>query len=117
MNKSRRRCRHRWSHLPIWFRPAANRPRVRLLYGARRLFSTISLTCVLGLALLPGMALGQEGAPPPQGGDNMGPPPMEGRRPPMERAFHVGPRGRWWNNPDLAQKLSLTSDQQKKMDA
>jgi protein CpxP len=47
----------------------------------------------------------------------MGPPPMEGRRPPMERAFHLGPRGRWWNNPELVQKLGLTADQQKKMDA
>jgi periplasmic protein CpxP/Spy len=42
---------------------------------------------------------------------------MESRRPPMERAFHVGPHGRWWNNPELAQKLSLTADQQKKMEA
>jgi periplasmic protein CpxP/Spy len=47
----------------------------------------------------------------------MGPPPMEGGRPPMERAFHLGPRGRWWNNPELVQKLGLTADQQKKMDA
>ena len=38
-----------------------------------------------------------------------GPPPMEGRRPPMERAFHLGPHGRWWNNPELAQKLGLTA--------
>ena len=42
---------------------------------------------------------------------------MEGRRPPMERAFHLGPRGRWWNNPDFVKKLSLTPDQQKKMEA
>jgi periplasmic protein CpxP/Spy len=42
---------------------------------------------------------------------------MEGRRPPMERAFHLGPHGRWWNNPEWAQKLSLTPDQQKKMEA
>lgn len=47
----------------------------------------------------------------------MGPPPMDGGRPPMDRAFHLGPRGRWWNNPDLVQKLSLTPDQQKKMEA
>jgi periplasmic protein CpxP/Spy len=47
----------------------------------------------------------------------MGPPPMEGRRPPMERAFHVGPHGRWWNNPEFAQKLGLTADQQKRMEA
>jgi protein CpxP len=42
---------------------------------------------------------------------------MEGRRPPMERAFHLGPHGRWWNNPELVQKLGLTADQQKKMEA
>ena len=34
----------------------------------------------------------------------------------MERAFHAGPPGRWWDNPEMAQKLSLTADQQKKMD-
>jgi Spy/CpxP family protein refolding chaperone len=39
-------------------------------------------------------------------------PPRAGR-PPMERAM---PHGRWWNNPEMVQKLSLTSDQQKKMD-
>ena len=42
---------------------------------------------------------------------------MEGRRPPMERAFRLGPHGRWWNNPELVQKLGLTADQQKKMEA
>jgi Spy/CpxP family protein refolding chaperone len=35
----------------------------------------------------------------------------------MERAFHLGPHGRWWNNPELVQKLGLTADQQKKMEA
>ena len=35
----------------------------------------------------------------------------------MERAFHLGPRGRWWNNPELAQKLGLSADQQKRMEA
>jgi Spy/CpxP family protein refolding chaperone len=42
---------------------------------------------------------------------------MEGRRPPMERAFRLGPHGRWWNNPEFVQKLGLTADQQKKMEA
>jgi Spy/CpxP family protein refolding chaperone len=70
------------------------------------------------LALGSGAALCQENAPPPNGpADGTGPPPMEGRRPPMERAFHLGPRGRWWNNPDFVKKLSLTPDQQKKMEA
>jgi len=50
------------------------------------------------------------GAPPP-------PPPFaHDRRPPMERAFHTGAPGRWWNNPEMARKLNLTADQQKKMD-
>ena len=42
--------------------------------------------------------------------------PMAPHRPPMERAFRMGPRGRWWNNPEVAQKLGLSADQQKKMD-
>ncbi len=78
-----------------------------------------SLSVLLGIALGSGAVFCQEsGPPPPNGsGDNMGPPPMEGRRPPMERAFHLGPHGRWWNNPEFAQKLGLTPDQQKKMEA
>lgn len=35
-------------------------------------------------------------------------------RPPMQKEFHMH-FGRWWDNPHLAQKLGLTSDQQKKM--
>jgi Spy/CpxP family protein refolding chaperone len=42
--------------------------------------------------------------------------PMAPHRPPMERAFRIGPRGRWWDNPEIAQKLTLSADQQKKMD-
>jgi Spy/CpxP family protein refolding chaperone len=34
----------------------------------------------------------------------------------MERAFRGGPPGRWWNNPEMAGKLGLTADQQKRMD-
>jgi Spy/CpxP family protein refolding chaperone len=30
--------------------------------------------------------------------------------------MHMGPQGKWWSNPELAQKLGLTKDQQKKMD-
>ena len=32
------------------------------------------------------------------------------------RALQPGPGGRWWNDPEMVQKLSLNSDQQKKMD-
>jgi periplasmic protein CpxP/Spy len=42
--------------------------------------------------------------------------PMAPRRPPMENAFRMGPRGRWWDNPEIARKLGLSADQQKKMD-
>jgi periplasmic protein CpxP/Spy len=41
---------------------------------------------------------------------------MAPHRPPMEHAFRMGPFGRWWNNPNVAQKLALSADQQKKMD-
>jgi Spy/CpxP family protein refolding chaperone len=38
-------------------------------------------------------------------------------RPPMERALGpMGTHGRWWNNPDVAQKLNLTDDQKQAMD-
>jgi Spy/CpxP family protein refolding chaperone len=44
------------------------------------------------------------------------PPPTRPNRPPMERAFHAGPPGRWWTDPALVQKLGLTADQQKRID-
>ena len=34
----------------------------------------------------------------------------------MERALRAGPPGRWWDNPEFAKKLSLTADQQGRMD-
>jgi periplasmic protein CpxP/Spy len=81
--------------------------------------ASLFLAGLLWIACASGAAIAQSGGPPPQSGapDNMGPAPMEGRRPPMERAFHLGPHGRWWNNPEWVQKLGLTSDQQKKMEA
>jgi protein CpxP len=39
------------------------------------------------------------------------PPPMGPNRPPLH-----GPRGRWWTDPALIQKLGLTADQQKRID-
>jgi Spy/CpxP family protein refolding chaperone len=41
---------------------------------------------------------------------------MAAHRPPMEHAFRMGPFGRWWDNPNVVQKLGLSADQQKKMD-
>src|SRR3954454_15632029 len=60
-------------------------------------------------------------APPPppmtaMQGPGMDGGPMVPHRPPMEHAFRMGPHGRWWNNPDIAQKVGLSADQKKKMD-
>jgi len=38
-------------------------------------------------------------------------------RGPLERALGSGPAGRWWNNPNMVEKLSLTDDQRKSMDS
>lgn len=46
-------------------------------------------------------------------GRGEGPPPMRGGAP---MAALRGPQGRWWGNPELAQKLGITADQIKKMD-
>lgn len=56
---------------------------------------------------------GPAGNPPDQDGP---PPPGAPHRPPLERALRGGPPGRWWNDPQMAQKLGLSSDQQKRMD-
>jgi len=38
-------------------------------------------------------------------------------RPPFERALGPqGKQGRWWNNPEMVEKLKLTDDQRKQMD-
>lgn len=56
-------------------------------------------------------------APPPGGPEGFGHGrhggPGEGGGP---SGLHMGPPGRWWDNPDFAQKLALSPDQQKKMD-
>lgn len=50
-----------------------------------------------------------------------GPPPMPpngpGRPPMTDHGFHGGPPGRWWMDPGLVQRLGLTPDQQKRIDA
>jgi periplasmic protein CpxP/Spy len=59
----------------------------------------------------PALAQGPDGPAGPGG------PGHEGwGRPPMERTFHDGQFGRWWNNPKLAQAINLSDDQKKKMD-
>jgi Spy/CpxP family protein refolding chaperone len=57
--------------------------------------------------------------PPPMAamqGPGMDGGPMAPHRPPMEHAFRMGPRGRWWDNPETAQKVGLSAEQKKKMD-
>jgi periplasmic protein CpxP/Spy len=95
------------------FKIMKNRARLRILVGG----------CALWLFSCSGvLSYGQqEDAPPPATGDqgpqSMGtPPPFRANRPPLERALHVGPPGRWWDDPDFARKLQLTPEQQKKMD-
>jgi Spy/CpxP family protein refolding chaperone len=83
----------------------------------------IQASAALLLSGLPMMAQDMAASAPPlpppaalaQGpGQDVGP--MAPHRPPMERAFRMGPHGRWWDNPDIAQKVGLSADQQKKMD-
>jgi periplasmic protein CpxP/Spy len=68
-------------------------------------FATIFCLASTGLAA----AQGPGGPGGPGGHDGWG-------RPPMERTFHDGQFGRWWDNPHMALALSLTDDQKKKMD-
>ena len=77
---------------------------------AVRLGIAIAATLAAGILFAQGpeMALGQGPGP---GGPGFG-----DHRPPMERAMR-GDRGRWWNNPKVVEKLKLTDDQRKAMDA
>jgi periplasmic protein CpxP/Spy len=68
---------------------------------------TIRPLLMLHIGVLAAGVLSAQDGPPPSGHPN---------RPPMERAFH-GPPGRWWMDPALVQKLGLTADQQKRIDA
>jgi periplasmic protein CpxP/Spy len=67
------------------------------------IFATLFSLAASGLAV----AQGPGG---PDGGDRgMG-------RPPMERTFHDGQFGRWWDNPRISTAIGLTDDEKKKMD-
>jgi Spy/CpxP family protein refolding chaperone len=58
---------------------------------------------------------GEEDGPPPAGPGRGGPPPRRDAPEPLG-ALSAGQRGRWWVNPEMAQKLNLTAEQRKKMD-
>lgn len=75
---------------------------------------------LIAMALCTAVALAAQPPPGERWGGEIaqGPPPgMRPNRPPMERGFRGGPPGRWWMDPSEAQRLGLTADQQKRMDA
>jgi Spy/CpxP family protein refolding chaperone len=84
---------------------------------------TLRLTLLLAVTGIAAMAQqpppdGPQGPPPPagrggRGGSQMLPPPGP---PPLERALLPGPHGKWWDDPETSQRLSLTADQRKRMD-
>src|SRR5216684_3341757 len=87
-----------------------------------RLTRCFNFIALLPITLLLGMTcFGQQ--PSPGGPDG---PPHQGPGAPGRRgpggpggpggALHVGPPGRWWDDPDFVKRLGLSSDQQKKMD-
>ncbi|MGA8088792.1 MAG: Spy/CpxP family protein refolding chaperone [Terracidiphilus sp.] len=83
------------------------------LQMAVRLGIVIAATFAAGVAVAQG-----PGGPGGMGPGGMGPggPGFGDHRPPMERAMR-GEHGQWWNNPKVAEKLKLTDDQRKAMDA
>jgi len=78
----------------------------------------VSMAIRLGMAFAVTFAAvavsAQAPAPSPggPGGPGQG---FSGHRPPMERAMR-GEHGRWWNNPQVVEKLNLTDEQRKSMD-
>jgi protein CpxP len=64
------------------------------------------------LAQGPGFGVGPGAVPGPGSGQGWG-----SHRAPLERALGSGPSGRWWNDPAMVEKLSLSDDQRKSMDA
>ncbi len=81
-----------------------------------RFITLLFVTLLLGMT-----CFGQQ--PSPGGPDG---PPHQGPGAPGRRGpggpggpgggLHVGPPGRWWDDPDFVKRLGLSSDQQKKMD-
>lgn len=69
----------------------------------------VRLGLMIAALLTAGMAVAQGPGVGPGFGDN---------RPPMERMLGPhGQHGHWWNNPNMVEKLKLTDDQRKAMDA
>ncbi len=79
-------------------------------------WTAATVVVLLGALPLPAQAANMPPPMPSQGPGGIGGGPMEAHRPPMERTFRMGPPGRWWDDPQMAQKLQLTDAQKKKMD-
>ena len=83
-----------------------------------RLKSILSLVLFATLSGAFAIAQQPDGGPPPMGPGR--PEKMDHSRggwgEGMRSGFRIGPPGIWWHNPDLIQKLTLTPDQQKRMD-
>jgi periplasmic protein CpxP/Spy len=93
--------------------------RIVLLRLLGLLLVVMLLGAVPARAQQPSPEQGPGRSPAPQRG--AGPMPAQGpmrpNRPPMERMFQAGPPGRWWTDASLVERLGLTGDQQKKMEA
>jgi Spy/CpxP family protein refolding chaperone len=86
-------------------------------HGWKQKFSHIAGFLLLAI-LLGVTCFGQQpspGGPPQPGPGRPGRPGMGGPGGPGG-PLHLGPPGRWWDDPDFVKKLSLSDDQQKKMD-
>jgi Spy/CpxP family protein refolding chaperone len=84
-----------------------------------RLKPQLSLVLFAALSAASVIAQQPDAGPPPAGPGQHGPRPDQGRGgwgEGMRSSFRIGPPGIWWHNPDLIQKLTLTPDQQKRMD-
>jgi Spy/CpxP family protein refolding chaperone len=80
------------------------------MYARKMMKTILAMAAVLATAIaVPAQGFG--------GDPGAGPRPMN--RPPMERSFgSMGAAGRgWWNNPSMIERLKLTDDQRKSMDA
>ena len=84
-----------------------------------RLKPALSLVLLATLSAAVVVAQQPDAGPPSAGPGQRGPRPDQGRGgwgEGMRSGFRIGPPGMWWHNPDLIQKLTLTPDQQKRMD-
>jgi len=87
------------------------------VHSGRLIFKSKLLGAAIAAIMLAGVALAQE----PAVGVGPGPAPRPGfgaHRPPFERALgENGDHPHWWNNQKMIDKLKLTDDQRKAMDA